>query len=306
MVTAIALLNANKENKELSSFSADFSVEDPVVLQLGGACPANMREAALIAQRYGYKEFNINVGCPSPKVAGAGSFGAALMREAELVGEIAAEIRSATGLPTTVKCRIGVNDDDSYHHLAQFIKTVSDIGGVEHFIVHARKAILDRNFSPADNRKIPPLNYPLVYSLCKDFPSLEFTINGGIVDIDAAKEHLANGVSGVMVGRAINDDPFHWVDVDRELYGEISEDVVTKASVIQDYAEYAGRIELVQGKRSRNFLIKPIMNLFRGDASGKLYRASLSTIVRDQGMSVRDVILKSAEQTVLRNNKNWC
>lgn len=220
MVTSMAIVNSKRE---LSSFAADFDVERHVVLQLGGACPKIMREAAVIAKRYGYPEININVGCPSPKVAGSGNFGAALMLDPCLVGRIAAEIRDATGLQTTVKCRIGVDDQDSYELLTTFIEIVHRISGVNHFIIHARKAILDPSFSPADNRKIPELKYSVVYSLCKDFPDIDFTINGGIVDIPSARDHLAKGVHGVMVGRAINDDPFYWRKIDNELYGDLTE-----------------------------------------------------------------------------------
>ena len=217
MVTSMALVNAKKE---LMGFAADIETEHPVVLQLGGSSPMSMRDAAVLAKQYGYREININVGCPSSKVAGAGCFGAALMLEPSLVGEIASEIIAATGLPTTVKCRIGVNDADSYESLAHFIRTVHEMSGVHHFIVHARKAILNASFSPADNRKIPPLIYPVVYTLCKDFPHLQFTVNGGITDFNSIREHLANGVAGTMVGRAVVDDPFYWRRVDSELYGE--------------------------------------------------------------------------------------
>lgn len=119
-----------------------------------------------------------------------------------------------------MKCRIGVNDNDSYEELSKFIDLVSMKGEVKHFIVHARKAILDQNFSPDDNRKIPPLRYDFVYNLVKDFPQLQFTINGGISDINEANNHLANGVHGVMVGRQAVNQPFHWRNVDSQLYDQ--------------------------------------------------------------------------------------
>lgn len=215
MVTSMAIVAAKRP---IMSFAADFDIENPVVLQLGGSCPAMMAQAAVIGKKYGYREFNINVGCPSPRVAGQGQFGASLMLEPALVGRIAAEMHQATGLPTTVKCRIGVDDNDSYENLATFVRTVHEIGGVEFFIIHARKAILSANFSPDDNRKIPPLKYDIVYKLCTDFPNISFAINGGITDITSSINHINNGVAGVMIGRSINDDPFHWRDVDRDLY----------------------------------------------------------------------------------------
>ena len=219
MITAMELVHRRKQN---ISFLADFEFENPVVLQLGGSCPIVMKDAALIAQKYGYKEININVGCPSPKVAGAGSFGASLMLEPYLVAQIAAEIRNSTGLPTTVKCRIGINEQEDYTVLANFVRVVHSVGGVNHFIVHARNAVLNRKFSPADNREIPPLKYPVVHSLCHDFSNLDFTINGGITDLNSAKEQLNKGVSGVMVGRAFCSDPYQWSSIDSVLYGDNS------------------------------------------------------------------------------------
>lgn len=173
--------------------SADFSVENPVVLQLGGSDVSQMHTASKIAKRYGYSEINLNVGCPSEKVAGKGCFGAALMLDPPLVSDLCQSISEVTGQPTTVKCRIGVNDQDSYESLRQFIDIVHSKARVEHFIVHARKAILDKNFSPDDNRKIPPLKYDYVYQLVKDFPQLDFTINGGILTYEDIQKHLQHG-----------------------------------------------------------------------------------------------------------------
>ena len=189
------------------------------VLQLGGACPDNMGQAAKIASSYGYSEININSGCPSDKVAGSGSFGATLMYKPLLVAQLAQSISQYTGRPATVKCRIGVDDQDSYEQLAEYIHIVHTYGGVEHFIVHARKAVLNANFSPADNRKIPPLKYDFVYRLVRDFPSLRFTLNGGVDTYEAINEHFANGAHGVMVGRSAVGAPFQWSAVDSKVYG---------------------------------------------------------------------------------------
>jgi tRNA-dihydrouridine synthase A len=217
MVTSMALTRNENPTKLLR---ANFEVEEPLVLQFGGSCPKEMGEAVKIARACGYKHFNINVGCPSEKVAGSGCFGAALMRQPRLVGDIAASMADASGGPISVKCRIGVNDEDSYESLANFISTVHNVGGVWHFIVHARKAILDKNFTPEENRNIPPLVYPHVYRLCKDFPNLMFSINGGIRTYDDITEHLSNGVHGVMVGRAAVQNPYYWSEVDAKLYNE--------------------------------------------------------------------------------------
>ena len=189
------------------------------VLQLGGSCPENMGQAAQIASSYGYSEININSGCPSDKVAGSGSFGATLMYKPLLVAQLAQSISQHTGRPATVKCRIGVDDRDNYEQLAEYIHIVHTHGGVEHFIVHARKAVLNANFSPADNRKIPPLKYDFVYRLVRDFPGLRFTLNGGVDSYQAINEHFANGAHGVMVGRSAVGAPFQWSAVDSKVYG---------------------------------------------------------------------------------------
>lgn len=195
MVTANALLHSNKVDNLLR---ANMITEDPLVLQLGGNDPMKMGQAARLAgSQYGYKQFNVNVGCPSDRVSGDGCFGAKLMLSPDLVAHIVSEINSQTSdfatCPATVKCRIGVNDDSTYDDLLNFIRIVSEKGGVKHFIVHARKAILNANFTPDDNRKIPPLRYDIVYSLVKEFPNLTFTINGGIETMEQVKDHLRIG-----------------------------------------------------------------------------------------------------------------
>jgi len=219
MITSNALVRSDDKMRFLQ---ADLETEHPLVLQFGGSDPTQMREAARIAFDYGYKEMNLNVGCPSDRVAGAGCFGAALMLNPQLVCELALSISEVTNRPATVKCRIGVNDKDSYEELREFIRVVSERGHVRHFVIHARKAILNANFSPHDNRTIPPLNYGFVYRLVDDFPNLHFTLNGGIGSIDHALQILGekSSLAGVMVGRAVVNDPFHWSKVDSKMYGD--------------------------------------------------------------------------------------
>jgi tRNA-dihydrouridine synthase A len=217
MVTSYALVHSADKLRFLQT---RFDVEEPLVLQLGGSDPEYMRKAARIAYDYGYREFNINCGCPSEKVAGAGCFGAALMLNPPLVAELVDSIASETNCPTTVKCRIGVDNEDSYEGLVKFIDTVKTQSPVRHVIIHARKALLGKKFTPADNRKIPPLRYEYVHRLVKDFPDLRFTINGGIQTITEAQTQInEHGVHGVMVGRAVTNQPFHWRNVDSKLYG---------------------------------------------------------------------------------------
>ncbi|RYH00655.1 tRNA dihydrouridine(20/20a) synthase DusA [archaeon] len=217
MVTSYSLVHSPTPDRFLC---ATMPFEEPVVLQLGGSDPEYVRKAARLAFDYGYREFNINAGCPSEKVAGAGNFGASLMLNPQLVGVLVNAIKEETGCRVTVKCRIGVNDNDSYEELVRFVDAVRSTGNVTHFIVHARKAILGKKFSPADNRKIPPLKYDYVHKLVQDFPYLQFTINGGFMTIEECREQLdRHGVHGVMVGRAVTNYPFHWRNVDSVLYG---------------------------------------------------------------------------------------
>uniref|UniRef100_A0A7S3A1N0 DUS-like FMN-binding domain-containing protein n=1 Tax=Rhodosorus marinus TaxID=101924 RepID=A0A7S3A1N0_9RHOD len=153
----------------------------PTVLQLGGSDPNKLAQAASYVQDFGYDEINLNCGCPSDRVSGKGCFGAALMKTPDLVADITARMSAAVRetVPISVKCRIGVDDIDSYESLRHFIETVSSKGGVKRFVIHARKAIL-KGLSPAQNRSIPPLKYDYVYRLIDEFPDLYFTINGGV------------------------------------------------------------------------------------------------------------------------------
>lgn len=290
MVTANALIRTDEPKRFLE---AEFGVENPLVLQLGGACPVQIKEASKIAVRAGYQEINLNVGCPSDKVAGAGCFGAALMLKPDLVAELAVAIGEATGRPATVKCRIGVDDADSYEHLADFVRRVSDVGGVQHFIVHARKAVLGANFSPEYNRKVPPLKYDMVYQLVRDFSHLSFSINGGVQTYDETKEHLRHGVLGVMCGRAVVNNPFYWRHVDSILYNS-TDPGFNRREILAKYSSYCEDIEREQGKRVRRALLKPVLNMFTGEPNGKVFRCLLDDYIRDSDVSVGAVIFKAS------------
>ena len=193
MITAEAVIHGNRE--KLLSFSNE---EHPIALQLGGSDPDRMALAAKIGQDFGYDEININVGCPSDRVQ-SGRFGACLMAEPNLVATIVRTMQKTTDIPITVKSRIGIDDQDSYEFLCNFIKTVS-AAGCQIFIVHARKAYVS-GLSPMQNREIPPLNHERIYRLKRDFPELEIIINGGIETLEQCREHLKH-VDGVMIGRA--------------------------------------------------------------------------------------------------------
>ncbi|CAN7399360.1 tRNA dihydrouridine(20/20a) synthase DusA [Brevundimonas sp. LjRoot202] len=227
MVTAPAVIHGDRER--LLGFDA---VEHPVALQLGGSDPKQLAEAARIGAAFGYDEINLNVGCPSDRVQ-SGRFGACLMREPALVADCMAAIRSAVTVPATVKCRIGVDDQDPAISLFETVDACAAVG-IEVFIVHARKAWL-QGLSPKENRDVPPLDYALVRRLKRERPQLSVTINGGVASLDEAEAHLddADGVQldGVMLGRAAYHEPAILAQADRRLYGAATPDVDAFAAV---------------------------------------------------------------------------
>src|SRR6476646_714073 len=190
--------------------------EHPVALQLGGSDPRELAQAARIGEEFGYDEINLNVGCPSDRVKD-GRFGACLMAEPELVARCVAAMKRAVAIPVTVKCRIGIDDQDPEVALDTLARAVV-AAGCDTLIVHARKAWLN-GLSPKENRDIPPLDYDRVYRLKRAMPDVPIIINGGILSIDEAKAHLEH-VDGVMLGRAAYQEPWRLLDVDRELFGE--------------------------------------------------------------------------------------
>ena len=239
MVTAPAVIHGDPER--LLRFDA---VEHPVALQLGGSEPGQLAEAARIGAGYGYDEINLNVGCPSDRVQ-SGRFGACLMREPDLVADCMAAIREAVAIPATVKCRIGVDDQDPQVSLFATVDACAAVG-ITTFIVHARKAWL-KGLSPKENRDIPPLDYALVRRLKRERPHLTVCINGGIASLDEAEAHLdaADGVrlDGVMLGRAAYHEPAILGQADRRLFGEATSDVDVW-SALDRYRPYmAARLE---------------------------------------------------------------
>jgi tRNA-dihydrouridine synthase A len=275
--------------------------QHPLVLQLGGSQPAQLAAAARTAAGYGYSELNLNCGCPSPKVAGAGCFGATLMTEPLRVAEACAAMRAASGLPVTVKCRTGVDDADSYEELCAFVAAVAG-GGVSHFVVHARKALLN-GLSPADNRRVPPLLYHRVLALTRDFPHLRFTLNGGLASAAhaAAALRLAlpgasrPALAGAMLGRAVWDRPWDVLaDVDRGIYGCEANPARSRRAVLAAYAAYADEAQ-GSGRFGRDaksgapypttrMLVRPLLNLFAGVKNGGRWRTELDgALLRDDG-----------------------
>ena len=211
MVTADAIVFGPRER--LLGFDAS---EHPVALQLGGSNPERLAQAAAIGQDFGYDEINLNCGCPSDRVQN-GSFGACLMRSPALVGECVAAMKAAVGVPVTVKCRIGVDEQDPQEALFVFAEAVRQ-AGADALIVHARKAWLE-GLSPRDNRTIPPLDFPIVYALKRSHPDWTIAINGGIVSLEACEAPLAR-LDGVMLGRAAYQNPELLLQVDPTLFGQ--------------------------------------------------------------------------------------
>ncbi|KAJ1415746.1 dihydrouridine synthase-domain-containing protein [Ochromonadaceae sp. CCMP2298] len=299
LYTEMVTTNAIVRGDAMRFLQADLPAEEPLVLQLGGSDPEQMRVAAGLAVGVGYREININVGCPSEKVAGAGCFGAALMLNPPLVAELALAVSSQTNCPATVKCRIGVDDRDSYEELVAFVRTVSEKGNVGHFIVHARKAVLNANFSPHDNRSIPPLRYDFVTRLTADFPHLEFTLNGGVQSVAQAKAILLETprLRGVMVGRAVVNAPFSWSDADSEIYGK-KDGGISRRDILQTYAAYCDAEEARIGPRITRTLIKPVLNLFHAEPKGKLFRNIIDTFLKENkgggAMSAGDMLLTAS------------
>ena len=221
MVTAPAVIHGDRER--LLGFDA---VEHPVALQLGGSDPDQLAEAARIGETFGYDEINLNVGCPSDRVQ-SGRFGACLMREPQLVADCMAAIKAAVSVPATVKCRIGVEDQDPAISLFETVDACAAVG-IEVFIVHARKAWL-QGLSPKENRDVPPLDYALVRRLKRERPHLSVTLNGGVASLEEAEAHMdsSDGVQldGVMLGRAAYHEPAILGEADRRLFGAATPDV---------------------------------------------------------------------------------
>jgi tRNA-dihydrouridine synthase A len=262
MVTQDAVLHGDRVR--LLGFDAS---EHPLALQLGGSDPAKLAQAARIAADFGYDEVNLNVGCPSDRVQ-SGRFGACLMREPALVGDCVAAMRAAIPLPVTVKCRIGVDDQDPEHSLRALIDACA-AAGVTTFAVHARKAWLE-GLSPKENRDVPPLDYELVYRVKRERPDLFIAINGGIETLDQAEAHLRH-IDGVMLGRAAYHNPAMLADVDARFFGGAAVDV---DAAVEAYCEYVAR-QLQQGVRLHT-LIKPMLGLYNGRPGARLFRRHLS------------------------------
>ena len=282
MVTADAVIRGKRE--QLLGFS---NQEHPIALQLGGSDPAKLAEAARIGLDYGYDEINLNVGCPSDRVQ-EGRFGACLMAEPPLVAACVAAMRAAVSIPVTVKCRIGIDDQDEEADFQRFIDTVAD-AGCNTFIVHARKAWL-KGLSPKENREVPPLDYGRVYRLKTARPHLNIVLNGGIETLIACDEHLKH-VDGVMLGRTAYHDPYILTGVDQRYFGSTTP-TLSRADILRMLVPYA-RAHVAHGGKLNN-ITRHILGLYHQQPRGRLFRRFLSESVtkRDAGA---DIIMQAAD-----------
>ncbi len=272
MVTAEAVIRGKRE--QLIGFDP---FEHPVALQLGGSDPQRLAEAARIAAGFGYDEINLNVGCPSDRVQ-SGRFGACLMREPELVAECVAAMRAAVGIPVTVKCRLGVDEQDPEVSLRAMIAACA-AAGVQTFAVHARKAWLE-GLSPKENRDVPPLDYALVYRIKRENPALTIVINGGIANLDEVEAHLAH-VDGVMLGRAAYQSPAILAEVDARFFGAARCDI---DAAVSGYVDYVAR-QLMRGV-PLNAMTKHMLGLFHGRPGARLFRRHLSENATRRGAGI--------------------
>jgi tRNA-dihydrouridine synthase A len=287
MVTALAIRHGDRQR--LLGFDP---AEQPVALQIGGSDPKLLAEAARWGEDFGYCEVNLNVGCPSDRVQ-TGRFGACLMAEPALVRDCVGAMRNAVRVPVTVKCRIGIDDQDEEEDLNRFVETVMQ-SGVETFIVHARKAWL-QGLSPKENREVPPLNHARVYRLKQRHPELNIIVNGGIANLNEAQLHLQH-VDGVMLGRAAYQTPWLLHDVDHRLFGTEAQHV-SPLDIVERMKPYIAG-QLARGVWLQN-ITRHMLGLFHGLPGGRLWRRVLSEEASRPGAGLA-VVEQAAAQVASR------
>lgn len=265
MLTSPAVLNGARNR--LLGFDA---AEHPVAVQLGGSEPQELAQAAAIAADFGYDEINLNIGCPSERVQ-SGAFGACLMREPELVADCVAAMKARVTIPVTVKCRIGVDDQDPQEALFRFAECVV-AAGADALIVHARKAWL-KGLSPRENRNVPPLDYPLVRALKQHYPALPVMLNGGLVSLMQMQAEM-NGVDGIMVGRAAYQDPALLLSVDRLFFGD-EPPCGNRVEAIEAFIPYV-EARLGEGVPLAA-MTRHLLGLFNGLKGARAFRRYLAT-----------------------------
>ena len=277
------------DRKKILSFSQE---EKPLALQVGGSNKDELAEVAKIAEDMGYDEININLGCPSKKVQ-KNKFGACLMKEPELVAECIDSMVNACKIPVTAKTRIGFDDVENFDYLNNFIRQMRD-AGAKTFILHARKAMLS-GLSPKQNLNIPKLNYNMVYKIKKENPNLEIIINGGITKVSEVKDHL-NYCDGVMIGRAIYQNPYSLVEIEKEIFN--IDNSPTREQVVQKLLEYLDK-EVKEGTKV-NHIMRHTVGLYHGQVGSKEWKRYLS-----DNMMARDSDFQKAKHimTIVQNNE---
>jgi tRNA-dihydrouridine synthase A len=263
--------SAGERRRRLERLLGFDPLEKPLALQLGGEDPGELAAAARLAADWGYDEVNLNVGCPSPK-ASQGSFGACLMARPERVAECVARMGVASGLPVTVKHRIGIDDRDSFPELLNFVDTVA-AAGANRFAVHARKAWLD-GLDPKENRTIPPLRWDWVHQLKRERPTLVVELNGGLDTLEACRSQLDQGMDGVMVGRAAYEHPLRWAEVDRLIFERFALDPPRASTVIRGVIPHAERWCAGGGRLWA--LARHLVHVVEGVKGARGWRAQLS------------------------------
>ena len=275
MVTTGALMHG-----DAARFLAHDETEGPLALQLGGSDPTTMAQCAVMAEDWGYDEVNINVGCPSDRVQ-SGLFGACLMAEPNLVADCVAEMQARVAIPVTVKTRLGIDEQDSYEFLSQFVELVSS-AGCKTFILHARKAWLS-GLSPKENRDVPPLNYDRVYQIKRDYPDLQIAINGGVQTLEEVQTHLQQ-VDGTMIGRVAYHDPYRLATADSVIFGKADQGL-SRHEVIEAMLPYiSGRMAV---GRSLKSMTRHLLGLFQGQPGAKAWRRYLSEQAHLKGARIQ-------------------
>jgi tRNA-dihydrouridine synthase A len=278
MVTTGALIHGNRDR-----FLAHDALEYPLALQLGGSDPTDLASCAKMGEQAGYSEINLNVGCPSDRVQ-SGSFGACLMADPKLVAECVAAMKEAVDIPVTVKTRLGIDDHETYQFLTDFIEPVAE-AGCEIFILHARNAWL-KGLSPKENRDVPPLKYDFVYQAKQDYPELHIDINGGIHNLIDAKQHL-DKVDGVMMGRAIYNDPYLLAEADKVLFGD-DHPVPTRHQVIEQMLPYIEQ-RMTEGRPVKS-ITRHMLGLFQGQQGARAWRRHISENAHAKGAGIEVLI----------------
>ena len=278
MVVDEAILRGDRDH-----LLGTLGVPGPVALQLGGSDPARLAAAARIGAEYGYDEVNLNVGCPSDRVQ-SGRFGACLMREPSLVADCLSAMREAVGVPVTVKCRIGVDDQDPAVVLPALVRAVAG-SGVRTVIVHARKAWL-RGLSPKENRTVPPLDYPLVRRIAAENPGLAIVLNGGLASPEVALTE-GEGLAGVMLGRAAYERPYGLAGVDRAFFGDDAP-APSREAVVRTVAAKADEAGVPVWRFARHML-----GLYAGQPGARAWRRAVSGLDKRAGGAALPPLLET-------------